>query len=133
MNMQNRELDHIGVATPHIEKTSAWLESLGFKLKGAFMSGKVPCRFFTNGHVCYELYQPEDMKGDRARIEHVSYVSHDIEADYAQCMHDGFTCTTDGIESLDFWENGCRFFKIGSPTGEEIEFDQLLPLEGANK
>jgi len=126
MDMKGRKLDHIGIATPHIEDTVKWLEGLGFETTGQFMAGEVPCHFLSNGHVTYELYQPTDMEGDAARIEHVSYFSLDIEADYAQCVREGYTITTDEIEFLPFWENGCRFFKIGSPTGEEIEFDQIL-------
>ena len=32
---------------------------------------------------------------------------------------------SNGIEEFDFF-NGCRIFKIASPTGEEIEFAQML-------
>jgi hypothetical protein len=37
----------------------------------------------------------------------------------------GYTITTNGIEALPtFWDNGCRYFKILSPTGEQVEFSQ---------
>ena len=37
------------------------------------------------------------------------------------------TITTNGIEGIpEFWEKGCRYFKIASPTGEQVEFCQVL-------
>ena len=39
----------------------------------------------------------------------------------------GYEICTDGIQSIpSFWENGIKYFKIKSPTGEEIEFCHIL-------
>lgn len=39
----------------------------------------------------------------------------------------GYEITTKGIESIDrFWANGIRYFKIRTPGGEQIEFNQIL-------
>ena len=56
-----------------------------------------------------------------------SFDSQDIEADYKFCVEQGYTITTDGIEGIpQFWANGVRYFKIASPTGEQLEFCQVL-------
>ncbi len=41
-------------------------------------------------------------------IDHISFISSGIE------------------ENHTFWEKGCRFFKLLTPTGEKVEFCQIL-------
>ena len=61
------------------------------------------------------------------RIDHYSFASDDIESDYAYCVKNGYKIDTDGIEGIaGFWDNGIRYFKIASPTGEQFEFCQIL-------
>ena len=60
-------------------------------------------------------------------MDHIAFVSNDIEADYAYCVQQGYQICTNGIEDIPGrWENGCRYFKILSPCGEQIEFSQNL-------
>lgn len=48
--------------------------------------------------------------------------SDDIESDYAYCVKNGYKIVTDGIEGIaGFCDNGIRYFKIASPTGEQFE------------
>lgn len=45
----------------------------------------------------------------------------------AYCVKNGYKIVTDGIEGIaGFWDNGIRYFKIASPTGEQFEFCQIL-------
>jgi lactoylglutathione lyase len=61
------------------------------------------------------------------KIDHISLVSTDIEADYRFCVSQNYIISTDGIENIpNFWDHGIRYFKIVSPTGEQIEFCQKL-------
>ena len=47
--------------------------------------------------------------------------------DYKFCVEAGYEICTNGIEEIPrFWDNGFRYFKIVSPTGEQIEFGQIL-------
>ena len=67
---------------------------------------------------------PDEVSG---RIDHYSFASDDIESDYAYCAKNGYKIVTDGIEGIaGFWDNGIRYFKIASPTGEQFEFCQIL-------
>lgn len=51
----------------------------------------------------------------------------DIEADYKYCIDKGYTITTNAIECIPtVFEKGVRYFKIAGPSGEEIEFCQIL-------
>ena len=38
----------------------------------------------------------------------------------------GYKLLTDGIQSLDFWENGIQYFIIEGPNKEKLEFCQKL-------
>lgn len=132
--IKNRPLDHIGVAVTDVEATAAWYQKiLGFTVKGRFVDPtkeNATATYFlasADGSVIYELYQEEVPADAIGKIDHISYVSNDIEADYKYCVEQGYTICTDGIEGLPhFWEKGCRYFKILSPSKEQVEFCQIL-------
>lgn len=126
--IKNMKLDHIGLAVPDVEKNAQWYQDiLGFTVKGKFVGGHgYNVYFLQNGSTVYEMYQSDNM--DPAvigKIDHIAYHSDDIEADYKFCREQGYKITTDGIECCPtFWEHGCRYFKIASPCGEQIEICQ---------
>ena len=66
-------------------------------------------------------------------LDHIGLAVTDVEADalwYQQVLGfkvKGKFLNTGGIEGIQhFWENGCKYFKILSPTGEQEEFCQVL-------
>ncbi|MBR3836831.1 MAG: VOC family protein [Clostridia bacterium] len=126
--IKNRKLDHLGMAVDNVEAAKDWYVSvLGGKVIGTFYCEGDPnaVYFVRVGDTVYEMYQEPVPADARGKIDHVAYLSEDIEADYAFCVSKGYTITTDGIEALPtFWDNGCRYFKILSPTGEQVEFSQ---------
>ncbi len=129
--IKNRNHDHIGLATNDIEATVNWyIDVLGFKLIGDFVCPDgSPCKFIKNTDITYEIFQPVGgVKSEVAgKIDHFAYKSTDIEKDFAFCKEQGYDITTNGIEGIPtFWEKGCRYFKIASPTGEQIEFCEVV-------
>ena len=128
---EGRKLDHIGVQCVNSEKDATWyMDKLGFKLVAKFKSsrGDYYTWFVTNGQITYEIYQNADMDPKKqGLVDHIALNSTDIEADYKACLDAGLTVCTNGIESIPTrWERGCRYFKVLSPTGEQIEFNQNL-------
>lgn len=123
--LKGRSLDHIGIASVDVEAdVQYYIDVLGFRVIGHFGT----CYFVQNGGTIYEIFsrkeQPEAAIG---KIDHIAYTSRDIEADYAYAVKQGYEITTNGIEAIDrFWENGIRYFKIRTPGGEQIEFNQIL-------
>lgn len=123
--LKGRSLDHIGIASVDVEAdVQYYIDVLGFRVIGHFGT----CYFIQNGGTIYEIFsrkeQPEAAIG---KIDHIAYTSRDIEADYAYVVKQGYEITTNGIEAIDrFWENGIRYFKIRTPGGEQIEFNQIL-------
>ena len=128
---EGRKLDHIGLQCVDSEKDATWyMEKLGFTLKGKFKSsrGEFYTWFVTNGQVTYEISQNTDLDPMlRGKVDHIALNSTDIEADYKACVDAGLTVCTKGIESIPSrWERGCRYFKVVSPTGEQVEINQDL-------
>jgi hypothetical protein len=72
----------------------------------------------------YEIYQPAvgvDPK-TAGKIDHVAFVSENLEGDYKECMKRGYKDTTGGIQAIP----GVRYFKFLNVTGEEVEFCQAI-------
>ncbi len=128
---EGRKLDHIGLQSIDSEKDATWyMEKLGFTLKGKFKSsrGDFYTWFVTNGPVTYEISQKAELDPMlQGKVDHIALNSTDIEADYKACVDAGLTVCTKGIESIPSrWERGCRYFKVVSATGEQIEINQDL-------
>ena len=127
--IKNRKMDHIGLAVTDLKATAKWyMDVLGFELIGAFVAPDgTPVNFLKSGDVVYEIYQPIDGVSAPGKIDHFCFVSNDIEADYAYCVEQGYSFEAEGIQSIPtFWEKGIKYFKIMSPTGEPVEFCQIL-------
>ena len=130
--IKNRELDHIGMAVTDPAKAAAWYQDiLGFKLTGKFPNNEGKDVYFvsnTSGGVTYEIYEGDNLpEACIGKIDHISYPSDDIEKDYAYALEQGYTICTDGIEGIPtFWDNGVRYFKILSASGEQVEFCQKV-------
>ena len=127
--IKNRKLGHIGLGTNDIEATVNWyIDVLGFTLIGSFQSpvGE-PIRFIQSGDIIYEIFQPLGGAAAPGKIDHFCFESADIEADYRYCLEQGYTFEKEGIQDLPtVWEKGARYFKIMSPSGEAVEFCQIL-------
>lgn len=127
--IKNRKLAHIGLGTNDIEATVKWyMDVLGFELIGSFQSpAGEPIRFLQSGDIIYEVFQPLGGAAAPGKIDHFSFQSQDIEADYRYCVEKGYTFEQEGIQELPtVWEKGVRYFKIMSPSGEALEFCQIL-------
>ena len=115
--LTNAKFQHLGFATPDIDTTvKFYTEDLGFEVihRTATPDGLTPIVFIRNGAMTYEVYE-------------VAYDSTDIEADYKKAVDGGYKITTSGIEGIPtVFDNGVRYFKIAGPSGEEVEFCQIL-------
>lgn len=129
--IKGRPLDHIGLATNDIKATTDWyVKVLGFEQFGDFVAPDgTPCKFIRGKDAVYEIFQPVNGidPAVEGKIDHISFKSDNIEKDYEFCMKAGLKCTTGGVQTIaTFWEKGCRYFKVASPSGEEIEFCQII-------
>ena len=127
--IKNRKMGHVGMPTDDYRATVRFfVDELGFELIGDFMNGDTPMGFLANDDVVYEVWEEKDMDPAlRGKLDHYCFDSSDVEADYAYCREKGYAFATDGIQELPtLWENGCRYFMIYAPTGQKVEFCQVL-------
>ena len=127
--IKNRKLGHIGLAVNDLEASVKWYcEVLGFEVIGAFETPDgVQSRFLKSGDIVYEIFRPLVDVAAPGKIDHFCFESKDIAADYAYCVEQGYSFEEEGIQTIHtFWENGVSYFKIMSPTGEPVEFCQIL-------
>ena len=126
-----RKFDHIGIATNDLDATIEWFKNtLGCIEIGSFVvPDGTKCKFLKDSQMTYEIFQPitgvpEAVCG---KIDHIAYVSENIEADYEFAQKNEYTITTCGISHIPtFWETGIRYIKVAAPTGEQVEFCQRL-------
>ena len=64
--------------------------------------------------------------GVSGAIDHIALDVSDIEAAYALVQGLGYPVVSQGIESMNVWENGVRYFTILGPNQERVEFNQYL-------
>ena len=127
--IKNRKLGHIGLGTNDIEATVQWyVDVLGFEIIGTFQSpAGEPIYFIRSGDIVYEVFQPNGGAAAPGKIDHLCFESQDIEADYAYCKAQGYIFEKEGIQELPtVWEKGVRYFKLMSPSGEAVEYCQVL-------
>ena len=122
--LKGRTIDHIGIASVCPEEdVKFYTEVMGFRIIGQFG----PCYFIQNGATTYEIFPGRNLpEGAKGKVDHVSYISCDVDADYAYALEQGYEIATNGIETVPFWANGCRYFKLRTPGGEQVEFNQIL-------
>ena len=127
--IKNRKMGHIGLGVNDLDASAAWyVDVLGFQEIGSFVTPDgVRAKFLQNGDLVYEIFQPLGGVAAPGKIDHFCFESTDIEADYAYCVEQGYSFEAEGIQSIPtFWDKGIKYFKILSPTGEAIEFCQIL-------
>ena len=129
--LKGRSMDHIGVCVPDVEAEAKFYQDvLGCTIKGKFLGSHGTYTYFLqDGQTVYELYQASQPMNPAVigKIDHISYVSNDIEEDYKMAVAAGYKIWTRGIEAIpNRWEKGCRYFKIESPNGAQVEFCQVL-------
>ncbi len=121
MNLKNRALDHINITVPDLEKAvKYYTETLGCELTNRFKNGK-EFVFVTDGTITYELMEDTSLKA--GVIDHIAYVSENIQADYDYYSKQGLTTTE--LEFIEFlFKNGVYYFFIQGAANERIEFCQ---------
>lgn len=132
--IENRKQQHIGIFTSDLDKSIEWYtKELGFVLYEKGTTSELGLDYAFVGSedrsIMYEFLYDDDNSEDAAdgKIDHFCFDSQDIDADYAECLKRGYNIVSDGIMEVPvMWENGVRFFKFTTATGQIIEFAQVL-------
>ena len=122
-------IQHIGLPTNDLKKTTEFYESLGFEV---FFKTTLPTdyvTFYRLKNIVIEAFQPIDgspAPGKSGAIDHISLDVDDIEATWQAVKAAGYTPLEAEIDGLPYFEKGVRFFNIVGPNAETIEFCQIL-------
>ena len=120
-------IQHVGVPTDHLENTIHFYEDLGFQviLRTCVPEKNQDVAFLQLGNLVIETYEDPVALCDGS-INHIALNCLDIEKAYEAALNQKHLVLSNGIEALDFWERGVRFFIIQGPNKERIEFCQKL-------
>lgn len=130
------KIQHIGIPAHDLEISIPFYERLGFEnimeSPFEFDGGYGTCVMMKNNEVIVELYQmPEKQLAEikqrkNGHIDHFAIDVADIELAFDTLKKAGFEILESTPTFLPFWKNGTRFFNVKGPSGETIEFNQIL-------
>jgi catechol 2,3-dioxygenase-like lactoylglutathione lyase family enzyme len=108
-----------------MEATLEFYAGLGFEVVYETVTDCRVC-FLKLDNFMIEAYENKQTVMQSGAIDHVAIDCTDIEAAYEFAKKNGYKIINTKIDSLPFWEKGCRFFTIEGPNKEKIEFCQIL-------
>jgi lactoylglutathione lyase len=129
-------IQHIGIPAHDLEVSIPFYERLGFEnvmeSPFEFDGGFGTCVMMKNHEVIVELYQmPEKQlaeikKRTNGPVDHFAIDVTDVDHAFETLKKAGFEILEETPTFLQFWKNGTRFFNVKGPSGEIIEFNQIL-------
>ena len=130
------KIQHIGIPAHDLEVSIPFYERLGFEnvmeSPFEFDGGFGTCVMMKNHEVIVELYQmPEKQLAEikqrkNGHVDHFAIDVTDVDHAFETLKKAGFEILEATPTCLQFWKNGTRFFNIKGPSGEIIEFNQIL-------
>ena len=130
------KIQHLGIPAHDLEVSIPFYERLGFEnvmeSPFEFDGGYGTCVMMKNHEVIVELYQmPEKQLAEikqrkNGHVDHFAIDVSDVDLAFDTLKKAGFEMLESTPIFLPFWKNGTRFFNVKGPSGETIEFNQIL-------
>jgi lactoylglutathione lyase len=130
------KIQHIGIPAHDLEISIPFYERLGFEnvmeSPFEFDGGYGTCVMMKNHEVIVELYQMPDKQlaeikqRKNGHVDHFAIDVSDVDLAFDTLKKAGFEMLEVTPTFLPFWKNGTRFFNVKGPSGETIEFNQIL-------
>jgi lactoylglutathione lyase len=130
------KIQHIGIPAHNLEISIPFYERLGFEnvmeSPFEFDGGYGTCVMMKNHEVIVELYQMPDKQlaeikqRENGHVDHFAIDVSDVDVAFDTLKKAGFEILESTPTFLPFWKNGTRFFNVKGPSGETIEFNQIL-------
>lgn len=130
------KIQHVGIPAHNLEISIPFYERLGFEnvmeSPFEFDGGYGTCVMMKNHEVIVELYQmPEKQLAEikqrkNGHVDHFAIDVSDVDVAFDTLKKAGFEILETTPTFLPFWKNGTRFFNVKGPSGETIEFNQIL-------
>lgn len=127
MNTNNfTGIQHIGIPTNDFDKTVDFYSTLGFEVAFQTVNGTSKVAFLRLNDLVIETSENNNINTEAGAINHLAIDVNDIEEAYKFICDNSLNNTNDTIHFLPFWDNGVKFFTIQGPSGERVEFSQML-------
>lgn len=127
MNTNNfTGIQHIGIPTNDFDKTVDFYSTLGFEVAFQTVNGTSKVAFLRLNDLVIETSENNNINTEAGAINHLAIDVNDIEEAYKFISDNNLNNTNDTIHFLPFWDNGVKFFTIQGPSGERVEFSQML-------
>lgn len=127
MNTNNfTGIQHIGIPTNDFDKTVDFYSTLGFEVAFQTVNGTSKVAFLRLNDLVIETSENNNINTEAGAINHLAIDVNDIEEAYKIICDNNLNNTNDTIHFLPFWDNGVKFFTIQGPSGERVEFSQML-------
>ena len=118
-------IQHIGIPTDKYSETLDFYKSLGFEdINQEEVQGK-KVAFLRIHNVMLEVYECENPEKRTGSIEHLALSVEKVDKLYQEMLSE-YKVLSPEVESLPYWKNGIRFFKMEGPNKEVIEFCEIL-------
>ena len=119
-------IQHIGIPTNDFDKTVDFYSTLGFEVAFQTVNGTSKVAFLRLNNLVIETSENNNINTEAGAINHLAIDANDIEEAYKFICDNNLNNTNDSIHFLPFWDNGVKFFTIQGPSGERVEFSQML-------
>lgn len=119
-------IQHIGIPTNDFDKTVDFYSTLGFEVAFQTVNGTSKVAFLRLNDLVIETSENNNINTEAGAINHLAIDVNDIEEAYKFIYDNNLNNTDDTIHFLPFWDNGVKFFTIQGPSGERVEFSQML-------
>ena len=130
------KIQHIGIPAHNLDVSIPFYERLGFEnvmeSPFEFDGGYGTCVMMKNHEVIVELYQMPDKQlaeikqRKNGHVDHFAIDVSDVDLAFDTLKKAGYEILESTPTFLPFWKNGTRFFNVKGPSGETIEFNQIL-------
>ena len=123
-------LQHIGIPTSNLEKSSEFFLSLGFSIiqREQLPDSQKRVQFLQCKNVVVEVWEEEGMVVPRAigAIDHIAFDVQNIQEAFEQAKESKLHLLQNEIQFLPFGERGVRYFSVLGPDNVVIEYNQKL-------
>ena len=121
-------LQHIGIPSYDVKKSIQWyVDTLGFAcIEEKTLDDGTQVGFVKKENLVLELYTTDEKSRLEGRIDHIALNVKNIETAFEVMKQKDCTVLDDEIQGLPFFEKGVRFFTVLGPSGERVEFNQII-------
>jgi lactoylglutathione lyase len=123
-------LQHIGIPSSNLDKSSDFFESLGFSpvQREKLPNSEKRVVFLQCKNVVLEIWEEASMKIPRSvgAIDHIALDVSDILPAFEEAVKMGLSFVDQGIQFLPFGKAGVRYFSILGPDNVIVEYNQKL-------